>query len=247
MTHQLIGCCRGEYEPIALRVHANTKIRLQDINESSQIGWTEVTANMKRGETRIGNDELALVITIELRHDVGKRVAVEDQHLVLPGELAGDAVFRKSRELHAAAAGECCLARAQMDHRRRDSGLWCFQYLWRTDHHLAFIDDDLDGALESTYVKLRSPGAHGRFASGDYKWSRDVMSDREARFATNQFDLAHLRRQCDPNFGVCVEVDRRLVFKHDLLEAADAGPKGLCTAKLVRDPKAGDGDENTCG
>lgn len=69
MTHQPIVFC-GEFKPNADGFHATVKIRLQIIDGSIQVGWTEEGANTTSGEVRIDNDELALAITIKLCHKI---------------------------------------------------------------------------------------------------------------------------------------------------------------------------------
>src|SRR5258708_557835 len=124
MTRKLISGRGGEYNTIAVEIHASAKIRLQDIDQRIQIGGTEVAADLKGCQPGISNDELALVVAIELDHDVGERIAVEHQHLVLPGELAGEIVLGKVLEFDAVATGGCSLAGRELRDRH-----WQYVYL----------------------------------------------------------------------------------------------------------------------
>lgn len=104
MLAQTLMAGRGENQLIALLVYADVEIRLEDTDERIKICGAEVSANMKRGERGIGNDDLAYIVAIKLCDHLRKRVTVEYQNLILPGELAGDAALRQHLEIHAAAA-----------------------------------------------------------------------------------------------------------------------------------------------
>src|SRR5258708_19619539 len=96
MTRKLISGRGGEYNTIAVEIHASAKIRLQDIDQRIQIGGTEVAADLKGCQPGISNDELALVVAIELDHDVGERIAVEHHHLLLPRALPAHPLLGKT-------------------------------------------------------------------------------------------------------------------------------------------------------
>src|SRR6266702_4912059 len=122
MTDQLIRRHASEQKVIATGIGANAKIRPQYTDECIQVCRAEVPANSKSCELWIGDDELTCVVTIDLRHDVRKRIAIENQHLVLPGESAGNAAFRQICERYAITAGECSLSSTQAEHRCRHGG-----------------------------------------------------------------------------------------------------------------------------
>src|SRR6185312_358578 len=64
--------------------------RFEDPHEAVQVGRPEVAADTNPAGGGVGDDQLAFVVAVELPGHLRERLAVEEEHPLVPGEAARD-------------------------------------------------------------------------------------------------------------------------------------------------------------
>src|ERR1700722_20952570 len=77
-------------DPVSLLRGAHGKALLQKLDEGIDVGGTENSAQLQSPDTRILDDDLALVIAGKLRNSLGKRRIAEDKLSRTPAQVLFD-------------------------------------------------------------------------------------------------------------------------------------------------------------